>query len=122
MIPPLLRNILIIGIIIYFVIILVFLKNKRLELKYTLLWMLCGVIFAGMVIWPQLLTIIVHMVGIQDNMNGLFIIGFAFVIVIIMSLTSIVSRQSRKITILVQEIAILEKRIFDLENTNNERK
>ena len=49
-------------------------------------------------------------------MNGLFIMSFAFVIMIMMSLTSIVSRQANKIKLLVQELAMMEKRIRELES------
>lgn len=120
MIPSLLRMVLIIALIIYFVIILIFLKNKTLELKYTLLWMVAGVILAILVAWPEILSGFVRLIGIQSNMNGLFIMAFAFVIMIMMSLTSIVSKQANKIKILIQTLAILEKRIRDLERTDSE--
>ena len=58
-------------------------------------------------------------------MNGLFIMAFAFVIIIMMSLTSIVSKQANKIKLLIQELSIMEKRIRDLEKNepeeNNEK-
>lgn len=120
MIPGLLRIVLIIALIIYFVIILIFLKNKTLELKYTLLWMVAGIILAILVAWPEILNGFVRLIGIQSNMNGLFIMAFAFVIMIMMSLTSIVSKQANKIKILIQTLAILEKRIRDLEGTDSE--
>ena len=120
MIPGLLRIVLIIALIIYFVIILIFLKNKTLELKYTLLWMVAGAILAILVAWPEILSGFVRLIGIQSNMNGLFIMAFAFVIIIMMSLTSIVSKQANKIKILIQTLAILEKRIRDLEGTEPE--
>lgn len=131
MIPGTLRVVLIVAIIVYFIMILIFLKNKTLELRYTLLWMFAGVILAVLVIWPELLSRLVRLVGIQSNMNGLFIMAIAFIVMIMMSLTSIVSRQTNKIRHLIQEIAILEKRVRELEKDsvkncqeiqNNERK
>ena len=116
MIPSTLRIVLIAALIFYFVMILIFLKNKTLELRYTLLWMFAGVILALLVIWPELLSRFVRLVGIQSNMNGLFIMAIAFVLFITMSLTSIVSRQTNKIRHLIQEIAILEKRLRALES------
>lgn len=115
MIPGTLRTVLICALIGYFIIILLFLKNKTLELKYTLLWMFSGGILAILVACPEILSWFVKRVGIQSNMNGLFITMFAFIIMIMMSLTSIVSRQTNKIKLLIQEIAILEKRVRDLE-------
>lgn len=122
MIPGSLRVVLVCGIIVYFVIILIFLKNKTLELKYTLLWMFAGVILTVLVIWPELLSSFVRLIGIQTNMNGLFVMTFTFVIIIMMSLTSIVSKQANKIKLLVQEIAVLEKRIRELEGAFTEEK
>lgn len=115
MIPGTLRVVLIAAVIVYFVMILIFLKNKTLELRYTLLWMFAGIILAVLVIWPELLSRLVRLAGIQSNMNGLFIMAIAFIVMIMMSLTSIVSRQTNKIRHLIQEIAILEKRVRELE-------
>lgn len=115
MIPVTLRIVLIIAVIIYFTIVLIFLKNKTLELRYTLLWLVAGVVLAILVVWPQLLSRCVALIGIQSNMNGLFVMAFAFVIMIMMSLTSIVSKQANKIKILVQEMAIMDRKIRELE-------
>lgn len=115
MIPVTLRIVLIIAVIIYFTIVLIFLKNKTLELRYTLLWLVAGVVLAILVAWPQLLSRCVALIGIQSNMNGLFVMAFAFVIMIMMSLTSIVSKQANKIKILIQEMAIMDRKIRELE-------
>lgn len=120
MIPGNLRVVLICALIVYFIVILVFLKNKTLELKYTLLWMFSGGVLALLVVWPEILSSFVGLIGIQSNMNGLFIMAFAFVIMIMMSLTSIVSKQANKIKLMVQEMAIMEKRIRDLESAQPE--
>lgn len=115
MIPSTLRVTLIIAVICYFVIILYFLKQRALNLKYTLLWLLSGVVLGILVIYPELLSYTIRILGIEDNMNGLFIICIAFMLMIMMALTSIASRQNMKIRQLVQEIAILDKRIRELE-------
>ena len=69
---------------------------------------------------PDLLTRIIHIFGIQDNMNGLFIFAIGFMLMILLSLTSIASRQNRKLRTLTQELAILEKRVRDLEKKDME--
>lgn len=118
MIPSTLRVTLIIAVICYFVIILYFLKQRALNLKYTLLWLLSGAVLGILVIYPELLRYTIRILGIEDNMNGLFIICIAFMLMIMMALTSIASRQNMKIRQLVQEIAFLDKRIRELENQN----
>lgn len=115
MIPSTLRITLIAAVICYFVIILYFLKQRALNLKYTLLWLLAGAVMGILVIVPELLTAIIHIFGIQDNMNGLFIFCIGFIIMILLSLTSIASRQNCKIRTLTQELSILDKRVRELE-------
>jgi len=115
MIPFTLRVLLIIAVVSYFIIILMFLKKRALALKYTLLWLAAGVVLGIMVIWPQSLVWFIHLLGITSNMNGLFILCIAFLIIILMSITSIVSKQAEKIKNLTQTIAKMEKRIRELE-------
>lgn len=115
MIPATLRVTLIVVVVCYFIVIFYFLKQKALNLKYTLLWLVAGVVMGVLIMIPELLVSIIHIFGIQDNMNGLFIFAIGFTIMILLSLTSIASRQNRKIRTLTQELAILEKRVRDLE-------
>lgn len=115
MIPSHLRVTLIIVVISYFIVILYFLKQKALNLKYTLLWLVAGAVMGVLVVVPELLTRIIRLFGIQDNMNGLFLFCIGFIILILLSLTSIASRQNRKIRTLTQELAIIDKRVRDLE-------
>lgn len=122
MIPTNLRMVLICALLVYFAIVLIFLKNKTLELRYTLLWLAAGGVLTILVLWPQLLSVCVKLIGIQSNMNGLFIMAFAFVIVIMMSLTSIVSKQTNKIKMLVQEIAVMDKKIRELQDMTCEKR
>lgn len=115
MLPANLRITLIIAIVCYFILILVFLKKKALELRYTLLWLLAGVVMGLFVIFPQLLLYLIHFLGIETPMNGLYVLCIGFIIIILMALTSIVSKQMVKIRTLVQENAMLEKRLREAE-------
>lgn len=119
-IPATLRMTLIVGVICYFIIILYYLKQRVLNLKYTLLWLLAGAVLGVLVIFPELLMYIIHLFGIEDNMNGLFIMCIAFILMILMALTSIVSRLDRKVRKLVQEMGMMDKRIRDMEEVINE--
>lgn len=116
MIPATLRIVLSAAVICYFIIILYYLKKRMLELRYTLIWLAAGVCMGIMVFFPQLLIDFVHLLGIESNMNGLFILCFAFIIAILMMLTAIVSRFALKVRKLIQEISMLEKRIRELES------
>lgn len=115
MIPSTLRITLCIAVICYFVLILYYLKKRMLELKYTLIWLFAGLVMGIMIFFPELLVFFVRFLGIESNMNGLYVLCFAFIIAILMTLTSIASRQTMKIKILIQELSMLEKRVRELE-------
>ena len=122
MLPARLTITLLIGLALYFFIILMLLKNKKISLKYTLLWLLSGLLLVILVVFPSILSSISTLFGFQSSMNGLVVMLTAFVIIIVMSITSIVSNQSRKIRNLVQYSAMLEKRIRELElNSENNK-
>ena len=114
--PGNLRITLAIALVVYLVLILVFLKNRAIELKYTLLWLLAGFFMAVLVIFPNIRPWFVHLLGIEDNMNGLFIFCIGFLMMIVMELTSIVSKQTRKIRSLTQSQALLEREIRKLQD------
>ncbi|MCR5503291.1 MAG: DUF2304 domain-containing protein [Lachnospiraceae bacterium] len=120
MIPTTLRITLCIAVICYFIVILHYLKNKMLELKYTLIWLVAGLVMGIMVFVPELLRWFIHLLGIEDNMNGLFILCFAFVILILMTMTSIASRTTMKMRSIIQEMGMLEKRVRELEEEKKE--
>lgn len=115
MIPQTLQITLSVAIVCYFIIILYYLKKRMLELKYTLVWLVAGLVMGIMIYFPELLVYFVGIFGIQSNMNGLYILCIGFIFMILMTLTSIVSRQQLKLRILIQELSMMEKRVRELE-------
>ena len=109
-----LRMVLLVGLILYFGVVYYFLKKKKLALKYTLLWLATGLVLLVLVLIPELLTVIVHILGIELPVNGLFTIGIALILIILLSLTVIVSGMSFKIRVLVQQVALLEEQMRSL--------
>ena len=116
MLPTNLKITLGIALGVYFCLMLIFLKRKAIELKYTLLWLLAGFCMAILVVFPSILPVLLNLLGITGNMNGLFIICIAFLMMLCMALTSIVSRQSGKIRNLTQSMAIMEKELRDVQH------
>lgn len=115
MIVPRLRILLLIAVCIYFMLVFQLLKRKTLNLKYTLLWLASGLIMLALVVFPQLLQFFAGLVGIAAPMNALFSVAFFCIIMILMSLTAIVSKQNKRNKDLIQSVALLEKRVRDLE-------
>ncbi len=66
-------------------------------------------------VFPELLQWITRLLGFQLGSNALFAILFFCVMLILMFLTSVASRQAESLKALTQELARLEKRLRDLE-------
>ena len=115
MLSTTLRYSILLALIIYFVILAVLLKKKRLALWYTLLWLFSGVVMLVLLIFPQLLNTLTKLLGIELQSNALFAMLFFCVLIILVSLTSIISKQNESIKELVQYTAMLEKRLRDIE-------
>jgi len=109
----------IIGVIFFFGIIIFFLRKNALSLKYTLLWLISGFIMLIVSIFPVIITFISKILGFQVASNALFVLILGFFLIILLSLTSIVSRQTEKIKTLAQTIALLEKRVREMEEEND---
>ncbi len=117
-----LRVILIIGILVYLGIILNMIRKKKLNIKYSLLWIATAVITIVMAVFPKLPELIAKLLGIYSVVNMVFVVAAIFSLMIILSLTAIVSRQTDRIRALTQSQAILEKRVRELEEKQDGNK
>lgn len=100
----------------YLVFVLYLLKKKRLYLKYALLWLFTGILMIALTLFPQILGWFFDLLGFEVYSNGLFSILIFFILLMLLVLTSIVSALNEKNRRLVQTVALLEKRIRDLES------
>lgn len=110
-----LRIVLLLAIVLFFLVVIYLLKKNCLALRYTLLWLGMACVLLVLVLFPQLLNLIKNALGFESGMNALYVIAIGFVIILLMALTSIVSHQGDRMKELVQENAMLEKRIRELE-------
>lgn len=110
-----LRIVISIALLVYYIFIFYFLKKKSLTLKYTLLWLFTGLVMVLVVIFPQALEMVLHAVGVVELTNGLFGIVCFALLIILLSITSIVSMLNDKLRKLIQQCAMYEKRIRELE-------
>ena len=113
-----------IAVALYFALLIYFLRRKRINLKYSLLWLFSGVVMLLLALFPGILDRTAAIVGIASPVNALFAIVLFCVMIILMSLTAIVSRLNNQLLQLAQTNALLEKRVRELEAKveTNERK
>ena len=108
---------LIVGILIYLGVIVVLLKKQKLNLRYALTWLLMAFVMLLVAVFPQIITAISRLLGVASDVNTVFVLQGLFVLLILLSLTAIVSKQTNRIRKLAQTQALLEKRVRELEDS-----
>ena len=86
--------------------ILGLIKKNKLELKYALSWIFLELGILIITLIPNLLNVISKVLGIYNEINMLFFLGFVFIILVIFSLTMSLSRNSERVRKMAQEIAL----------------
>lgn len=100
------------------IILIEMIKRKKILLKYALLWLTFDILIILSVLLPGLLRFLCNILGIEVISNMLFFFGFILLTGICLALTSIISNQKLKITTLSQELAILEKKVNEIDKEN----
>lgn len=95
-------------------------RRNRLELKYALSWLIIAVLVLVLDGFPGLMENLAELLGIASPVSMMFFLGFLFSLVIILSLTVAVSIAAGSVKRLNQKIALMEKRIENLERNRKE--
>ena len=91
-------------------VILELVRRKRMLERYAILWLLSALVLLGLAVWKGLLATIADALGIAYPPNGLFLIAFGFVMVLLLHFSLAVSRLSDQSKVLAQRLALLEER------------
>lgn len=110
-----LQIILIVSTILFCIFILVVTRKKKLSFKYTLLWLIFGVITLLLAIAPVIVINFSNLIHIAEPTNALFLIYIFLIIIIIFYISIAFSKLFEKVTKLIQENAILRYKIENLE-------
>ena len=101
--------ILIAGIILILLFILNMIRKRKLELKYSLVWLVVMVVLLILACMPEKLHDIANALGIYSPINMIFFLGFVFSLAIIFVLTVTVSRLSARVRRLAQIVAMMNQ-------------
>ena len=110
----------IVGTLLFIALIIAFLRKGAFTLKYSLLWLLTASVMLLIGIFPQILIGVAYVLGFELASNALFTFLLGFVILILLQQTSVISQQNERIKKLTQSIALLEKRVRELEGEKEE--
>lgn len=90
------------------------LRRRRLIERYALIWLGSAVVLLGLAIWTNLLEIVSKALGIAYPPNALFLIAFAFVLLLLLHFSIAISRLSNETKLLAQEQARLDSELREL--------
>jgi hypothetical protein len=93
-----------------FIVLLELVRRRRMLERYAILWLFCAVALLGLSVWKDLLNKLAHAVGIFYAPSALFVIAFAFVLVLLLHFSVAVSRLADQNKVLAQRLALLEER------------
>lgn len=100
---------------VFLLVIVNYLRNGKLTFQYSLIWFVLAFALMVCIIFPDILINASHIVGVEVASNFVFLVEGIFVLVLLISLTLIVSKQRKQIVRLTQRMAIMERRLRELE-------
>lgn len=110
-----LRIMLICALFITTILLVAQIKRRKIELQYSISWMFLLFVLLIVCIFPAILDVLSHVLGIELAINMVFFLGFIFTLLIIYSLTKAVSKMSKEITELTQKVALMDKKMKEDE-------
>lgn len=106
-------NLKLVSIIFIFAIILLifyYIKKKKINIKYSTIWIVLFSIMFIFLIIPGFLEKMTKLLGFSISSNMIFSLLIGVLVIINITFTAILSSQDRKIRLLIQEISILKRK------------
>lgn len=100
--------------------IILMLRNKKIELKYSLAWLLAGICLLAAALFPDLLKLLSNLLNIIEPVNTLFLSIIFFMLLIVFTLTIALSRNANRVKTLSQEIGIIKMELERLKKNQKE--
>lgn len=106
-----LKIFLIIVLLIQLLLIIKFIRTKKLTMKYASLWIIILIFLALLTIFPTIVFELSDFFGFEKTSNMIFLLGFFFLFYISFIITTSLSVQKARIKKLTQELSILKERV-----------
>jgi len=97
--------------ILLLVVIFELIRSRRLQERYAVLWLLTGFVLLVLALWRGALGTLADAVGIHYPPSALFVIAAAFIIIVLLHYSTVISDLSERNTTLAQRLALLEKQL-----------
>lgn len=107
---------LLIASIIAFSFVLYFVIKRKLNIKYSMVWILWALFALVMAIFPATFYEFAHLVGIEIPVNAVFLIMIALLYGLTFYVYCMISKHNEEIIALTYEISNLKKQLNDKNN------
>jgi hypothetical protein len=95
----------------FLLIIFELIRSRRLQERYALLWLVTGGVILVLAIWRDALRLLAEQIGIAYPPSALFVVGFLFILVVLLHYSTVISELAERNVRLAQDIALLEERL-----------
>jgi hypothetical protein len=102
------------GSILFLLIILWSVRQKRLKEAYALLWLLSGIGLVVISIWMNILRVVSQWIGIVYPPMTLYLFMFMGITLILFQYSLVLSKNQERISRLTQELALLRQELEKL--------
>lgn len=96
--------------LIVFLLVFEMVRRRYLRESYAILWLGAALVLLVLAVWTQLLSTISTAIGIATPSNAFFVIAFAFLLLLLLHFSAVVSRLSDESRVLAQRLSLLEQR------------
>jgi hypothetical protein len=96
---------------IFLLVIFELIRSRRLQERYALLWLVTGGVILILSVWRDALRLVSEQIGIAYPPSALFIVGFLFILVVLLHYSTVISELAEKNVRLAQDIALVEERL-----------
>jgi hypothetical protein len=95
----------------FLLVIFELIRGRRLQERYALLWLLTGGVILVLAVWRDALRLVAEQLGIAYPPSALFVVGFLFILVVLLHYSTVISELSERNVRLAQDIALVEERL-----------
>ncbi len=96
---------------VFLVVIFELIRSRRLQERYALLWLVTGSVILLLSVWRDALRLVAEQIGIAYPPSALFVLGFFFILVVLLHYSTVISELSERNVRLAQDIALVEERL-----------
>ena len=95
----------------FLLVIFELIRSRRLQERYALLWLVTGAVILLLSVWRDALRLVAEQIGIAYPPSALFVLGFFFILVVLLHYSTVISELSERNVRLAQDIALVEERL-----------